>query len=78
MVYFIAHVVYNNGVWLPITSIPIDVINMSEDMSSRTIHREFHSIQLVYQPTSCIYPMLPVVIKTTFIKRLVLEKNKKK
>ena len=70
MVYFIAHVVYNNGLWLPITSIPVDIVNMSQDMSSRTIHKVFHSIQLVYQPTNRIYPMLPVVIKTTFIKQI--------
>ena len=67
MVYFISHVVLLENRWIPLTNVPVHLVNLDTDKSNRKINTVTHSIQFVWQPGRFMKPMFPVVIKTCYI-----------
>ena len=64
MVYFVAHVVYRVGDWIPISCVPVTELNLEHDSSPRVLSMHSHSLQLVYQPGPRVMPLAPSLIKT--------------
>ena len=79
MVYFIGHCVLLENSWAPLTNIPVDLVDLSQDSSSRTLDRHAVSLQLVWQNTRTMRPLYGSVIKTHYItefQRMFREKMK--
>ena len=70
MVYFIGHITLHKKSWIPLTNIPVTLVDLNKDLSSRKISRHTHSIQLVWQPYPSMRPLSDCVIKTSSIKIL--------
>lgn len=68
MVYFVSHVVLKHGAWLPLSAVPVLLVNLKDDSSPRSLSRFSHSVQLVFQPGRSIKPLSGSVVKTHFIK----------
>ena len=68
MVYFVSHVFLKHGNWLPLSSVPVSLVNLKEDGSPRNLSRYAHSIQLVWQPGRLVKPLCCSIIKTHFIR----------
>ena len=84
MVYFIGHVIKHQSNWIPLTNIPVDVINLGEDLSCRNLNPLSPSMQLLYQPYRNMVPLVGTVVKTTYIRhfqrhfRKLLSKRREK
>ena len=72
MVYFIGHTIYNkrSGNWIALTNIPIDIIDLKDDISLRKVSLDNPSIHLLWQPSLNFMPLFPVIINTIFINNL--------
>ena len=68
MVHFVSHVVLKHGNWLPLSSVPVSLVNLKEDGSPRKLSKHSHSIQLVWQPGRLVKPLCCSVIKTHYIR----------
>lgn len=68
MVYFVSHVVLKHGAWLPLSAVPVSLVNLKDDSSPRSLSGFSHSVQLVFQPGRLIKPLSGSVVKTHFIK----------
>lgn len=69
MVYFIGHCVLINDIWAPLTNVPVDLVNLGDDSSSRILDIHTVSLQLLWQNTRIMRPLYDSVVKTTFIKK---------
>lgn len=69
MVLFIGHCILLNDIWIPLTNIPVDLVNLSLDQSSRILDTQHLSMQILWQYTYSMRPLQSSVIKTTFIKQ---------
>ena len=67
MVYFIGHCVLIEDIWAPLTNVPVDLVDLGEDSSSRTLDRHAVSLQLVWQEAHIMRPLYDSVIKTHYI-----------
>jgi hypothetical protein len=67
MVYFVAHVIYREGSWLPLSCVPVTALDLAHDSSPRGLSRHSHSLQLVYQPGAQVMPLAPSLIKTRWV-----------
>ena len=68
MVYFVGHCVLLKDNWAPLTNVPIDIVDISKDNSSRRLDKHEVSLQLLWQRTRCMQPLSNCVVKTTFLK----------
>ena len=68
MVYFIGHCVLINDIWAPLTNVPVDLVNLGDDSSSRILDMHSVSLQLLWQNKQIMRPLYSSVVKTTFIK----------
>ena len=69
MVYFIGHCVLINDIWAPLTNVPVDLVKLSDDNSSRMLTMHTVSLQLLWQSKQIMRPLYNSVIKTTFLKK---------
>ena len=67
MVYFVSHVILFQNRWITLTNIPVNLVNLSEDFSSRKLNTITQSLQLVWQPGRFMKPLFTSVIKTNYI-----------
>ena len=70
MVYFIGHIILRKTSWIPLTNIPLTLVNLKEDLSPRKISTHTHSIQLGWQSHMTMSPLSECIIKTSVIKIL--------
>ena len=68
MVHFVSHVVLKHGNWIPLSSVPVSLVNLKEDGSPRNLSKYSHSIQLVWQPGRLVKPLCYSIIKTHYIR----------
>ena len=68
MVYFIGHCILLNDTWIPLTNIPVDLVDLGQDQSNRFLDRKELSLQLLWQNKRHMQPLYNTIVKTTFIK----------
>ncbi len=84
MVYFVGHVIKHKNIWIPLTNIPVDVVDLSQDLSCRNLNPLSPSMQILYQPHNRMIPLTGTIVKTTYIKifqrrfRSILSKRREK
>lgn len=69
MVYFVGHCILLHEIWIPLTNIPVELVNLSQDSSNRRLDRTKISIQLLWQDKRNMQPLYNTIVKTTFIKQ---------
>ena len=69
MVYFVGHVIKHQNNWIALSNIPVNIVNLNEDLSCRNLNPMSPSIQMIYQPSTNIIPLANSIIKTTYIKQ---------
>lgn len=69
MVYFIGHCILLHDIWIPLTNVPVEQVNLSEDHTSRKLDRRELSIQLMWQDKRNMQPLYNTIVKTFFIKQ---------
>ena len=47
MVYFVGHCILLNEIWIPLTNVPVDLVNLGQDQSNRFLDRKELSLQLL-------------------------------
>ena len=67
MVYFVSHVILFQNRWITLTDVPVNLVNLSQDCSSRKLNTFTQSLQLVWQPGRFMKPLFTSVIKTNYI-----------
>lgn len=67
MVYFVGHCVLLNDIWAPLTNVPVDLVNLGHDDSSRKLDSSDVSLQLLWQNARTMRPLYNSVVKTCFI-----------
>ena len=68
MVYFVGHCILINDIWAPLTYVPVDLIDMGQDTSSRSLDTEVISLQFMWQDRRTMRPLYNSVIKSGAIK----------
>jgi hypothetical protein len=68
MVLFIGHCILLNDLWITLTNIPVDLVDLSLDQSSRMLSTQHLSMQILWQDKYTMQPLYNTVVKTTFIK----------
>jgi hypothetical protein len=69
MVYFVGHCILLHDMWIPLTNIPVELVNLSEDQTSRKLDRRGLSMQLMWQNKRNMQPLYTTIIKTFYIKQ---------
>ena len=70
MVYFVGHCIHLNGIWVPLTHVPVDVVSLGQDVSARRLHLKDISLQLLWQNSREMRPLAGTIIKTRYIRQL--------
>ncbi len=69
MVYFVGHVIKHKNNWIALSNIPVNIVNLDEDLSHRNLNPFSPSMQILYQPYSNMMPLATSIIKTTYVKQ---------
>ena len=69
MVYFIGHCILLNDIWIPLTNVPVDLVDLGQDKSNRFLDRKELSLQFLWQNKRYMRPLYNTIVKTTFIKQ---------
>jgi len=70
MVYFVGHCILLGDTWVPLTNVPVYLVDLNNDQSSRTLSRQTLSLQLLWQDRRSMQPLYDTVVKTHYIRVL--------
>ena len=77
MVYFIGHCVLINDTWAPLTNVPVDLVDMGQDTSLRSLDTQAVSLQFMWQDRDTMRPLYNSIIKSGVIKAFQREFRRK-
>jgi len=69
MVYFVGHVIKHKNNWIALSKIPVNIVNLNDDLSCRNLNPMSPSLHIIYQPSTNMIPLASSIIKTTYIKQ---------
>ena len=68
MVYFVGHCLLINDVWAPLTNVPVDLVDMGQDASLRSLDTQAVSLQFMWQDRDSMCPLYSSIVKSGVIK----------
>ena len=70
MVYFVGHCILLSNAWVPLTNVPVYLVDLKSDQSSRALSRHTLSLQLLWQDRRFMQPLYDTVVKTHYVRAL--------